>query len=221
MAGNYELRLQSLIDRLQMAEAIVYEVVAEQQDSALISSLEDGSYGSRELDLLFDLVEKPLLASALRFAGVAKSTSRYEIAGNAGEDIFLRAILMLAERSYFKGGLEGRPEIDLLSGEPEDRVLGRQGAAQLGLVRRLVRRHGLESLDTKIELAAIDPDRVRCPQVEKEAEVARLLRVIAPIERDHVVPILTFLSPTGREVPSTFSERGTQASPKYYMGVDK
>lgn len=221
MIGNLERRLQALTDRLEVSKSAVDELVAERQDRVLTSAFESGAYGRYELDLLFEFVEKPLATSVVSVAGSARAYGRYEFPPELGTDVFFRSALMLAQRMYFQAGDENRPAIDLLSSEMEDRALGIKGAAQLGLIRRLIRRQGIASLEDRIASAAVEPDRVSYLKVKSKHEVERLLRLMAPIERDHPFDIITFQSPTGRTVGSKILPSGGQTVPSYYMGVDK
>ena len=218
--GPYR-QLSRLTERLEQAGTIVRAAVLEKEERQLMRSLEDGSYGSKELDSLFELIKKPLRAAVTVYAGwnlrgpVTRSTY------DPGDDPFYLAVASLSNPNRPPSG-EGIPAIDLLdfSRDAEDEGFGRRGTAQVGLVRRLIRHHGLDRIEAMIQQVIDDPEGIRPPQVESGEEVARLLRLVAPIERKHMFPILWFRSPTGRVVESTF-DMGSQCVPSYYMGVDK
>ena len=230
-APSHGSMLQPLLQRLEAVQRVVDAVFVEKEDRELIRSLEDGTYGSRELDQLFELIEKPFHAAVTVLAAGNRRTPVRLTSYHPGDDPFYRAVDLLSRGETSSDG-PGIPAIDLLASDEEDQRLGRKGAAQVGLVRRLIRLYGLDRIEIMIQRVIDDMDppqphllrsgqiHYKLPKARTSEDVARLLRLVAPIERDHMFPILMFVSPTLQQVDSTFSG-GQQCSPRYYMGVDK
>lgn len=220
--ASYESRLQPLFDRLEDSKRMVDAQYERKVDGELVQSLSDGSYGDRELDLLFGYVEKPLLLAVTVLAAGYRKNRPYGPWEFIKDDPFARTVALLAEnkrRSTDDGEL---PIIDLVDTGSDLEALGRKGAAQVALVRRLVSSYGYEGLQARIARVLNNPDEpLHAPQADTAEECARLLRLMAPIERIHDFPMLYFQSPTGQLVHSAFLTGNTQCVPEYYMGVDK
>lgn len=201
---SFETRVGPLLERLEASREVVDARYQRKADRALIQSLKDGSFGVRELDLLFEAVEKPLLATVTIYTNDCRGDSPYRMWDRIKGDPFSRAVVLLAEKRYRFPGDDDCPAIDLLGDGTDRKALGPRGTAQVELVRQLVIRYGSEEFQRKVDRVSDDPEHISAPQVKTKEECARLLRLMAPIERDHILPMLQFLSPTGRLVHSAF-----------------
>lgn len=216
---SHAAKVGSLIDRLDASKAFLEAVLEEREDKELTDSLEHGSYGTKELDLLFELIKEPLLSSVVMWAGGMRDHPEISGPNFGGRDPFFLALVLLS-RGEHRSADDDVPRIDLLdSGSDEQASLGRAGAAQIELLRRLVHCYGFEGLQSKIKAFAVNRE-MSFPQAKSADEVARLLRLVAPIERDHDCALLSFVSPTGQFVDSRFYGF-TQTVRESYMSVDK
>ena len=198
----YESRLRPLIERLETAQVEVEAEARRREDAALLRALLDGSYGPGELDRLFERIEKPFLdwvtyavAYMRRHPGLADPSID-------GDDPFHRGLILLCEWMLRSSGADSE-SLDELMNELEDKATGQHGAAHIGLLRRLISSRGLERFWAGVVRLVDEPSEFRLPQINSDEECTSLMRLVAPIERDHLLPILWFECPTG-SVRSTY-----------------
>jgi hypothetical protein len=167
---------------------------------------------------LFEIIKGPFLTAVIIWAAGMRDTLDFTTTEFGGTDIYFRALVLLSSGKH-QSPDDDVPRIELLDSDPVDQaVLGRVGAAQIGLLRRLVHCYGFDGLQSRIE-RVFEDNELRVPQAESADEVARLLRLVAPIERDHDCALLSFKSPTGQYVTSRFYGL-TQTVREAYMSVD-
>ena len=218
--SRYHAALDPLIERLEDAKVVVDSRISVREDRKLVEALKDGSYGQHDLDFLFEIIQKPLLAAITIMVFAWRDDGRiFPQLFEDPTDRFINCVDMIARRKYVADGIQNVPPIDLLTPDVDDSVHGRKGAAQVGLVRRLIASHGTDQLEATID--RIDSNRITdwAPKVTKE-QCLRYLRLIAPIEREAPIPILLMTSPTGTLISSevignTMKVRDT------YPGLDK
>jgi hypothetical protein len=131
-AGHYR-QLSRLAERLEQAGAIVRAAVLEKEERQLMRSLEDGSYGSKELDWLFELIEKPLRAAVTVFAGWNRLNPVTLSTYDPGDDPFYLAVASLSNPNRPPSG-DRSPAIDLFdfSRDANDERLDAEGRPKSG-----------------------------------------------------------------------------------------
>lgn len=200
--GSYESRLRPWIDRLEKAKVVVDGLTAEKANLELVQALKSGSFDEGDLERLYGFVDAPLRAAVVVGMAVSQECA-FSRLPELGEDPFCRTLDLLARSEYRPTNERELPVIDLTA-DAEDLGLGRRDAIRVGLVRRLVRRDGIERLQTMVR-RALDEGRFRFPHLNGE-EVERLLRLASWIEKSDSVPIFRFMDQDGR-VGSTYLER--------------
>lgn len=215
---TYELRLLPMIERLEAARRVVEELAVAKDDRKLIRVLEDGTYREADLDRLFAMMEEPLRAAVVILAGAIRRDGSLELALATVEDPYCRALLLLARPWQNIGNRAGLPEIDLSGLPSDDKALGRRGAAQIGLVRRLVEKNGTQALDALIDRAAKEGE-VSIPRLAGE-QVQRLLRLVGPIACGGDITMLAFRDESGRTGRSIMESNGEYVAEIFEL-VDK
>lgn len=227
MTPRYNDQLATLHDRLEAAESAARTLVQRKRDSEIIEALSDGTASGDQFDRLFEIIEQPLRTSVLNGAAALRLTGSRVVKQNppAAGDFFYAAVASLAFRHEHRPDLFPLiPALVMLElgwylPRPET-VPDFREKAQLALIHRLVAADGLEDLEFQIQ-RTIELGHTSVVQAESEEEVARLLALVKPIERqNYALPILMFVSPTGQKVESRLLSDGSQMVPAYYMRVD-